>query len=472
MGAPDPTKQKPPQNIIRDAMELCADCDTCRTLMEEDCLFFPELYRLWDREKEDGIPVADAELRGLVELCTLCGLCPCPRIPGDVMEAKSRYIDREGLSPAVRLLTDVPRMARLCGTFPRLANALQSSRIVAPLLRKVTGVHPERQLPLFPEQNFFQWAAKKGLTARRGENRTVAYFAGCTAGYLFPRVGRAVVEVLERNGVTVYVPPQDCCGMPHLVEGDRNGTLQRVRPNMDRLLASIQAGDDLICSCPTCGFFMKVLLKERAYYSEPYQRSVDAGEDEIKVPGPGRGGVKHKVLKKSVYKRILKDDGYFSSLDPMARIGLAEQLADAGEYLARLHAEGRLDPRFNAVPGRMVYFAPCHQREQNIGSPYPELLALIPGITIEPLTGMDCCGMGGNFGFKAEFHEQSLAIGRPLMEKIRAKAPRAIITDCLSCRLQFSHVLPYPVFHPMEILAQAYRSGAAPLPVGDDGGEA
>jgi glycerol-3-phosphate dehydrogenase subunit C len=58
------------------------------------------------------------------------------------------------------------------------------------------------------------------------------------------------------------------------------------------------------------------------------------------------------------------------------------------------------------------------------------------------------------------------------MEKIRAKAPRAIITDCLSCRLQFSHVLPYPVFHPMEILAQAYRSGAAPLPVGDDGGEA
>ncbi len=35
-----------PQKILREVMELCADCDTCRTLMEEDCAFFLELYRL------------------------------------------------------------------------------------------------------------------------------------------------------------------------------------------------------------------------------------------------------------------------------------------------------------------------------------------------------------------------------------------------------------------------------------------
>ena len=461
MDAPGSKERKTPQEIVRDVMELCADCDTCRTLMEEDCVFFPELYRLRDREKEDGIPITEGELRSLVELCTLCGICPCPRVPADVMEAKSRYIEQEGLPLATRLLTDVPRMARLCGTFPRLVNALQSSNAVGPLLHKVTRIHPERQLPEFPERNFFQWAAQKGLTARRAGSRTVAYFAGCTAGYLFPQVGRATVEVLERNGVTVFVPPQQCCGMPHLVEGNRAATLERARSNMEHLLASVQQGDDLVCSCPTCGYFMKVLLRERAYYSEEYQRSVNAGEDELKVPDPSHVGGKHKLLKKSMYKDILKDDGYFSVIDPMPRIDLSEHLSDAGEYLARLHAEGRFDTRFTAISERMVYFAPCHQREQKIGSPYLDMLALIPGLTIEPLGGMDCCGMGGNFGFKAGFHEKSLATGRPLMEKIRAKNSHAIVTDCMSCKLQFRHMLSYPVFHPIEILARAYQADDA-----------
>jgi glycerol-3-phosphate dehydrogenase subunit C len=43
------------------------------------------------------------------------------------------------------------------------------------------------------------------------------------------------------------------------------------------------------------------------------------------------------------------------------------------------------------------------------------------------------------------------------MAKIQEKSPQAIITDCMSCRLQFNHALPYPVFHPLEILARAYQ---------------
>ncbi len=457
MNSPDSKDRTTPQKILRSVVELCADCDTCRTLMDEDCLFFLELYRLWDQEKESGVPISEAELRNLVGLCTLCGMCPCPGIPSDLMEAKGRYIDREGLPLTTRLLTDVPRLARLCGTFPRLANILQSNKTVSSLLKKVTHIHLERELLTFPEQNFFQWATERGLTGRREGERTVAYFAGCTAGYLSPQIGRATVEVLEQNGVTVSVPPQHCCGMPHLVEGDRTTALRRVQSNMNDLLESAKRGDDLICSCPTCGYFMKIFLKERACYSDAYQRSVNAGEDEIKVPVSGGRDQKHRVLKKSMYKDILKDDGFFSTLDPLARINLADYISDAGEYLARLHAEGRFDTKFTAISERMVYFAPCHQREQNIGSPYPELLSLIPGITVERLEGMYCCGMGGNFGFKTGFHEKSLEVGRPLMDKIREKAPQAIITDCMSCRLQFNHALPYPVFHPMEILARAYR---------------
>lgn len=459
MGAPDAGKVKKPQQIVRSIVELCADCDSCRPLMDECCLFFPELYRLWDREKTSGIPIADAELRSLVELCTYCGVCPCPKIPADIMVAKSLYVDQEGLPLPVRLLADVPRLARLCGVFPRLVQAAQASELVSPLLRMAARIHPERQLVPFPGESFFAWANARGLTGRRQGRRQVAYFAGCSAGYLFPEIGRAAVEVLERNHLTVYVPPQACCGLPHLVEGDRSGALERLHSNMTQLREALRAGDEVVCSCPSCGYLMKVLLRERAYYSQAYQASVGAGADELKLPVSSQSPDQHRVLKKSMYRDLLKDDGYFSGFDPLARIEVAEHLADLGEYLRRLHAEGVLDTRFNPLPQQMVYFAPCHQRQQQIASPYLELLALIPELQVDMLGGMDCCGMGGNFGFKRDFHEKSLVIGKPLIARIRARAPSAIVTDCMSCKLQFNHLLPYPVFHPLEILARSYLAG-------------
>jgi glycerol-3-phosphate dehydrogenase subunit C len=449
-------KERTPQEILREVVRLCADCGACRDMIGEDCAFFIELYRLCDQEQEEGKPITDSQLRTLAELCTFCGLCPCPNVPMDVMEAKSRYIEQEGMPLATRLLNDVPRMARLCGAFPRLVDVLQSNRVLAPLLRKATRLHPDRQLPSFPKENFFRWAADKGLNRQREGGRRVTYFAGCTAGYLFPEIGRSVVEILERNGATVHVPPQQCCGMPFLVEGDRRRTLQLSRANMDQLLESARAGDDLVYSCPTCGFFLKSLLKERAYYSEAYQKSIGAAEDVLKVPAPGQEGKKFWHLKKSMYKHIRKDDGYFSSIEPMDRIELSDHLYDFGAYLGRLHAEGRFAADFTALPEHMVYFAPCHVRELKTDRPYLGLLKLVPELDIEPIGGeYDCCGMGGIFGFKDHFHQKSLALGGPLMEKIRAANPQAIVTDCMSCRLQFNHCLPYPVFHPVE----AYREG-------------
>ena len=450
-----PAQRKAPQTLLRNVIELCADCDTCRLIMDQDCAFFPELYRLWDLEMETGVAISDDQQRALLDLCTLCGLCPCPKIPMEMMEAKSRYIAAEGLPIATRLITDVPRLARLCGILPQITAGLQENRVTGTLLRKAVDMHPDRHFPTFPKENFFQWANTKGLSRPSGKERHISYFAGCTAGYLFPQIGQALVKIMEHNNIGVRVPPQDCCGMPYLVEGDKDAVLQRTQENMKTLLKEVEVGDDLITTCPTCGFFMKKLLPEGAYFSAAYQTSVNAAADELKVPEPGRGVRQHKLLKKMMYGKILKDDGYFSSLDPLGRIAVAEHFYDAGEYLQRLHDEGHLNTEFAEIPERMVYFAPCHQREQNIGRPYLDLLALIPELKIEQLGETECCGMGGNFGFKAGFHEQSLTIGKALAEKIRKQDPEGIITDCMSCRLQFNHLLPYPVYHPLELLARA-----------------
>jgi glycerol-3-phosphate dehydrogenase subunit C len=47
------------------------------------------------------------------------------------------------------------------------------------------------------------------------------------------------------------------------------------------------------------------------------------------------------------------------------------------------------------------------------------------------------------------------------MEKFRERNPDALVTDCLSCRLQFSQHLPFPVFHPVERLGGGQQGTAA-----------
>ncbi len=447
------------EKTLRGVLETCADCDTCRFLMDDSCLFFPELYRLYDKQQEAGIPVSQNELQRLSELCTLCGLCPCPDIPAGVIRGKTERVRRQGVPLAIDLLADVQRFGRWCGWMPGLANLALKFPPIAGAAKRLAGIHPRRRLPAIAPHHFFAWARRNGLDRHPHSSPKAAYFAGCTAGYLFPEVARAAVAVMHHNGIAVFVPPQQCCGMPTLVEGDQRTTLDRVRFNLDSLLETVSNGYDLVCSCPTCGFLMKVLLKQRACYSSAYQHSVQAGLDEIKIPSRGSGITGFISLKRSTYQNLLKDDGYFAAIDPLARIALSDSVMDMGEYLGRLLREGRLNTGFGGVEGRMVYFAPCHQREQGIGSPYEAVLSRIPGLIVERVGGaMDCCGMGGSLGLKKTFHEASIRLGSPVIEKIRSAEPQAIITDCLSCRLQFTHLLPYPVLHPLEIISRSYAA--------------
>ena len=81
----------------------------------------------------------------------------------------------------------------------------------------------------------------------------------------------------------------------------------------------------------------------------------------------------------------------------------------------------------------------------------------MPGANPEAVDGsLYCCGMAGIMGFKRDFHETSIHLGSRLMEKINELAPERLITDCLSCPLQFNQLLPYKVQHPVELIQQAY----------------
>lgn len=455
-------KYDAPEAKIREVLDACADCDSCRDFMET-CLVFPELYKLYDKEQDTGIPVTPGELRHIADLCNFCGLCPCHDIKTKLIQAKTEIIDRDGLPSNIRILEDVDRMGRMCGIFPQMFNRFFQAPLTARPIKKIMGIHKDRDIPELSKKNFPSIAKKRGLINQKKDNsKKAALFAGCTGRYFFPDVPEAAADVLARNKIKVYYPKQECCGMPAMLEGDCKTALRSAKFNLENLAETVEAGYDIICSCPTCGYMLKNILKQGAYYSSQYQESIQADDRYIKIPLFTKIGLQSgqfKLLAKSIYKNLLKDNGIFSEIDPLKRILVADHTFDLGEYLVNLCNKNEMNTDFGPVPLHYAYYPPCHLREQDVGRPFLELLNKIPGIKNEPVEStFYCCGIAGIMGFKKEFYQASLKMGTPLMEKIKEINPEKLLTDCLSCRIQFEHMLPCETAHPIEIINKSYKT--------------
>jgi glycerol-3-phosphate dehydrogenase subunit C len=452
------------EDRLRSEVNKCRNCEICRTLLNSSCLVFPEIFRLVDKERKTGQKITTDELRGLVNLCNFCAVCPCIDIRAAILNAKTAYMDEYGLSFKIRAIENVERTGKLGGVIPALTNfLLKKEGVFRGFIEKAVGIHRDRKIPSLPRENFSKWikGRKKNSTPGRKAKRKVAYFVGCSARYFFPEVPKAAVEVLEKNGIEVFYPEQRCCGMPTLLEGDRELTLEFARFNLPHLSEAVEQGYDIVCSCPTCGYMLKKILKVGAYYSSEYKESYESDDGFVEIPVGhsvlfGISGTAFLRIPVEYYGDLLKDEGYFSSLSPKKRIMVAENTYDLGEYLWALKERGELDTRLGPVSVGAAYYPPCHLRGQRIGRPYESLLSLIPGLSLESITGNYCCGVAGVMGYKKEFHQPSIKIASKLIAKIKGLNPELIVTDCLSCRNQFNQLIPHKVLHPIQIISESY----------------
>lgn len=475
--------QETAETLAQGVVTLCANCDQCRDLLADaPCQFFPRLYNLSDRVAEGGPAPSTRDLKDLIDLCNACGQCPCTSVQVRIRDAKDAFVARDGLPLGVRLIEDVQLVGKLCGMLPQLTNRVMASP-VGGVVKRALGIHPERALPQFPSESFDAWAKARGLDALpTGEGRKVAYFVGCSARYMFPEVAKATVEVLEANGIAVHVPEQKCCGMPTYLEGDRAFTFRLADSNLPTLKACIEAGCDIVTACPTCSFALKTVLGRGAAFSPQRRERVlamleEEGGDVERVRArlegealapTGRANAASEAFRKPWVLNQLQvkpahgyDDGYFAALDPDLRILIASHTWELGEYLRDLEARGELRASGPLTEEKRAYFPPCHLREQGMGRPWQDLLRRTADAELQTVgEATDCCGLGGVMGFKKTFHWASLAMGRGLMERTAAMAPERVVTECLGCRVQFNQMLPYPVSHPVELLAAAYRRQA------------
>ena len=129
---------------------------------------------------------------------------------------------------------------------------------------------------------------------------------------------------------------------------------------------------------------------------------------------------------------------------------------DPAEFLWSIRKEERFNEDFASTPGDVAYHAPCHLRAQAVGFKGRDLIRRIPGVT--PSTTMECCGHDGTYAVKAETHDKSVKIARPVVRKVDQQEPDYFASDCPMAATHIANLSEKvdQATHPMTLLRMAY----------------
>src|SRR5699024_1750956 len=183
-------------------------------------------HLLW--EMLEGDVVTDGwrseEVRDALDLCLSCKAClsDCP-VNVDMATYKAEftwqhYRRRPWARPRSHWSMGwLPASARLASTMPGVVNAMLGSRL-APLVKKVGGIAPERSIPSFARRSLRRQLGTRytdsDRAARPGPWGRVLLWPDTFTNFLTPQVGTSAVAVLEAAGFEVVLPERSvCCGL-------------------------------------------------------------------------------------------------------------------------------------------------------------------------------------------------------------------------------------------------------------------
>jgi len=235
----------------------------------------------------------------------------------------------------------------------------------------------------------------------------VSVFVTCIVDQLFPQVGMAMVEVLERIGYQVDFPEdQTCCGQPAYNTGYRDEAREVAR------------------------HFLKVFR--------------DA--DYIIVPsGSCTSMITHR------YAELFEKEPRW--LEESHRLG--PRVWEFSQFLLDVAGVEDVGARLDKV---VTFHDSCHGlRELGIKEGPRRLLANVRGLTLREMDiPEECCGFGGTFSVK--FPEISGGMVRTKIESIVRSGAEAVVGVDASCLMQIRGALsragsPIEAMHLAEVLA-------------------
>ena len=404
--------------------DICHGCRRCVSL----CNSFPTLFDLVDESSTmevDGVSKQD--YWGVVDQCYLCDLCfltKCPYVPPHewnvdfphlMLRAKALGFKQGRTKLRDKLITSTDRIGSLASIpiIVNLVNAVNKNEHTRALMETAIEVHASARLPSYHSHTLSKRSrshkpVEADAIASDKTTGKVAIFGTCYGQYNEPHLGEDLLKVFEHNGIpTMVIPNTVCCGMPKLELGDLDSVESLKDRNLPILSRLVNEGWDLISPVPSCTL----------QYKQELPLIFPQDERTVKV-----------------------QQAFF---DPF-------------EYLMLRHKAGLLKTEFENEIGRISYHVACHQRVQRIGLKTREILSLIPGTEVETIER--CSGHDGTYAVKQEYHQTSMKIGRPVVNKVKLYKPDAYTSDCPMAGHHIAAGLNdgSETVHPISLLKQAY----------------
>jgi FAD/FMN-containing dehydrogenase/Fe-S oxidoreductase len=329
----------------------------------------------------------EESVKEAMDLCLACKGCKtdCPANV-DMATYKAEFLShyyREHSRPRTAYSFGlIQRWARLGSLAPAMTNFFTHAPVFSNLSKLIAGIAPARSVPKFAPVTLRSMLAQRVAPEQNGAS--VMLWPDTFTNHFRPDIGIAAVEVLERAGFTVVLPPNGlCCGRP-LYD---YGMLETAKTQLEEILVAL---------APTLALGTKIVGLEPS--------CVAVFRDELVGLFPEREDA--LKLSRSVFT-------------------LAEFLeSELGAY------------PFLASSQKVLFHGHCHQKA---------VMKTDADVSILRKIGMDvtvldagCCGMAGSFGFEEKHFEISMEIGElallPLIRK--AQNDVCLISDGFSCSEQ------------------------------------
>jgi L-lactate dehydrogenase complex protein LldE len=238
-------------------------------------------------------------------------------------------------------------------------------------------------------------------------NPRVSLFVTCIVDQVFPQVGIAITEVLERLDYQVDFPEaQTCCGQPAF----NSGYTDEARKIARHFLDVFRYSEYIIVPSGSCTSMIS------HHFADLFQHDP-------------------KLLAEA------------HALEP--------RVWEFSRFLLEVAKVEDVGARFDGV---VTYHDSCHAlRELRIKSGPRKLLAKVRGLTLaEMAAAEECCGFGGTFSIK--FPEVSGAMARTKIDSIQKTGASTVVSIDSSCLMQLQGVidragLPIRTLHLAEVLA-------------------
>ncbi len=410
---------------LRRVYDICHGCRRCFNL----CDSFPILFDAIDESpNEEVADLSNAQLKAVVDACTLCDMCfmtKCPYVPPHAWEVDFPHLmlrhravgHRQGkTSLADRELARMTRNGRIGNALAGAANwaTKEGNGLTRPVMEALLGIDARAHVPPFMDVSLVNQAAAQVPPPNPDGpafGRKVVLYAGCHDNFNDGTPGEAAMKVLAHQGLKVRVEYPDCCGMPKFENGDLPAVASAAQRISGYFAPLIADGWDVVPLTTSCALMLK--------FEWP----------------------------------LIEPDNADIAL-------LAKHTFDVSEYVVRLAKDCGLAP-IAAMPKAIAVHFACHARAQNMGPKAMEMLRLIP--EARPSLAERCSGHGGKWGLFKDNFDRAIKVGKTTGKTLMKGDPDIVVSECPLAGPHLRQVIaangqepPPRIGHPIEVMAQAY----------------